>query len=85
MLIFKTNIMTREEFAERWQHQYAIKVVGASKPSPCCAGWDRLGIAVYSLQLIVYSLRFISWLFVDNLQISYDFLDGFEKIRLSYA
>ena len=25
----------------------------ASKPSPCCAGWDRLGIAVYSLQLIV--------------------------------
>ena len=22
MLIFKTNIMTREEFAERWQHQH---------------------------------------------------------------
>ena len=42
----------------------------ASKPSPCCAGWDRLGIAVYSLQLIVYSLRLISWLFADNLQIS---------------
>jgi len=20
------------------------KVGGASKPSPCCAGWDRLGI-----------------------------------------
>ena len=56
-----------------------------SKPSPCCAGWDRLGIAVYRLQLIVYSLRLISWLFVDNLQISYDFLGGFEKIRLSYA
>ncbi len=31
---------------------------------------DRLGIAVYSLQLIVYSLRLISWLFADNLQIS---------------
>ena len=28
------------------------------------------GIAVYSLQLIVYSLRLISWLFADNLQIS---------------
>ena len=33
----------------------------ASKPSPCFAGWDRMGIAVYSLQLIVYSLRLISW------------------------
>ena len=43
---------------------------GASKPSPNCAGWDRLGIAVYSLQLIVYSLRLISWLFDDKLQIS---------------
>ena len=44
-----------------------------------CAGWDRLGIAVYSLQLIVYSLRLISWLFADNLQISCDFLGGFEE------
>ena len=42
----------------------------ASKPSPYFAGWDRLGIAVYSLQLIVYSLRLISWLFDDKLQIS---------------
>ena len=33
-------------------------------------GMDRLGIAVYSLQLIVYCLRLISWLFADNLQIS---------------
>ena len=32
----------------------------ASKPSPYFAGWDRMGIAVYSLQLIVYSLRLIS-------------------------
>ena len=55
------------------------KVGGASKPSPCFAGWDRLGIAVYSLQLIVYSLRLISWLFADNLQISCDFLGGFEE------
>ena len=37
------------------------------------------GIAVYSLQLIVYSLRLISWLFADNLQISFDFLGGFEE------
>ena len=34
---------------------------------------------VYSLQLIVYCLRLISWLFADNLQISCDFLGGFEK------
>ena len=46
-----------------------------------CAGWDRLGIAVYSLQLIVYCLQLISWLFADNLQISFDFLGGFEKKR----
>ncbi|OXL43335.1 Non-structural protein NS-S [Segatella copri] len=31
------------------------------------------------LQLIVYSLRLISWLSADNLQISCDFLGGFEK------
>ena len=42
-------------------------------------GCDRMGIAVYSLQLIVYSLRLISWLFADNMQISFDFLGGFEK------
>ena len=51
----------------------------ASKPSPCFAGWDRMGIAVYSLQLIVYSLRLILWLFDDKLQISCDFLGGFEE------
>ena len=51
----------------------------ASKPSPYFAGWDRLGIAVYSLQLIVYCLRLILWLFADNLQISCDFLGGFEE------
>ena len=39
------------------------------------------GIAAYSLQLIVYSLRLISWLFADNLQISCDFLGGYEKSR----
>ena len=42
-------------------------------------GMDRLGIAVYSLLLIVYSLQLISWLFADNLQISCGFLGGFEE------
>ena len=55
------------------------KVGGPSKVSPDCTGWDRMGIAVYSLQLIVYSLRLISWLFADNLQISSGFLGGFEE------
>ena len=55
-------------------------------------GMDRLGIAVYSLQLIVYSLRLIvyslrliSWLFADNLQISCDFLGGFEEKSVTLA
>jgi len=48
------------------------------RSSPCCAGWDRLGIAVCSLQLIVNSLRLISWLFADNLQIYFDFLCRFQ-------
>ena len=55
------------------------KVGGPKRSSPCYAGWDRMGIAVYSLQLIVYSLRLISWLFADNLQISCDSLGGFEE------
>ncbi len=38
-----------------------------------------------SLKLIVYSLRLISWLFADNLQISCDFLGGFEKKRIFAA
>ena len=48
-------------------------------------GMDRLGIAVYSLQLIVNSLRLISWLFADNLQISCDFLGGFEEKSVTLA
>ena len=55
------------------------KVGGPKRSSPYFAGWDRLGIAVYSLQLIVNSLRLISWLFADNLQISCDSLGGFEE------
>ena len=69
----------RDVTALRCSEPLRYKVGGASKPSPCFAGWDRLGIAVYSLQLIVYSLRLISWLFADNLQISCGFLGGFEK------
>ena len=61
------------------QNRYALRLADHQRSSPCCAGWDRLGIAVYSLQLIVYSLRLISWLFADNLQISCDFLGGFEE------
>ena len=30
----------------------ALRLADQSKVSPCCAGWDRMGIAVYSLQLI---------------------------------
>ena len=45
----------REETAPpRRSEPLRSKVGGASKPSPCCAGWDRLGNS--SLQLIVYSL-----------------------------
>ena len=70
----------REETAPpRRSEPLRSKVGGPSKVSPDCTGWDRLGIAVYSLQLIVYSLRLISWLFADNLQISFDFLGGFEE------
>ena len=61
----------REETAPpRRSEPLRSKVGGPSKVSPDCTGWDRLGIAVYSLQLIVNSLRLISWLFADNLQIS---------------
>ena len=61
------------------QNRYALRLADHQRSSPCCAGWDRLGIAVYSLQLIVYSLRLISWLLADDLQISCDFLGGFEE------
>ena len=70
----------REETAPpRRSEPLRSKVGGPSKVSPDCTGWDRQGIAVYSLQLIVYSLRLILWLFDDKLQISCDFLGGFEE------
>ena len=52
------------------RNRYALRLADHQRSSPYFAGWDRLGIAVYSLQLIVYSLRLISWLFDDKLQIS---------------
>ena len=55
------------------------KVGGPSKVCAIFCGMGPPGIAVYSLQLIVYFLRLISWLFADNLQISCDFLGGFEE------
>ena len=37
------------------QNRYAVRLADHQRSSPCCAGWDRLGIAVYSLLLIVHS------------------------------
>ena len=49
----------REETAPpRRSEPLRSKVGGASKPSPCCAGWDRRGWEVYNLQFIINSLLF---------------------------
>ena len=77
--VFSPSGKKRETAPPRRSEPLRSKVGGPSKVSPDCTGWDRLGIAVYSLQLIVYSLRLISWLFDDKLQISCDFLGGFEE------
>ena len=61
----------------RCSNRYVLRLAGHQSLAPCFAGWDRLGIAVYGLLLIVYSLQLISWLFADNLQISCGFLGGF--------
>ena len=52
------------------RNRFALRLAGLQSPRHGCAGWDRLGIAVYSLQLIVYSLQLISREFDDKLQIS---------------
>ena len=44
----------KRETALRCSEPLRSKVGGPKRSTPCCAGWDRLGIAVYSLQLIVY-------------------------------
>ena len=45
----------KRKTALRCSEPLRSKVGGASKPSPGCAGWDRRGIVVYSLLLIVHS------------------------------
>ena len=41
--------------ALRCSEPLRYKVGGASKPSPCCAGWDRLGKRVLSLKFIWFT------------------------------
>ena len=41
------------------RNRCAIRSADHQRSAPCYAGWDRLGIAVYILQLIVYSLQLI--------------------------
>ena len=54
------------------QNRYAIRLADHQRSSPWLCGLGPHGIAVYSLRLI-------SWLFADNLQISCDSLGGFEE------
>ena len=37
------------------RNRFAIRLSDHQRSAPCCAGWYRLGIAVYSLLLIVHS------------------------------
>ena len=39
------------------QNRFDLRLADQSGLSHGCTGWDRMGIAVYSLQLIVYSLQ----------------------------
>ena len=61
------------------RNRFALRLAGHQSPRHILRDGTARGIAVYSLQLIVYSLRLISWLFADNLQISCYFLGGFGK------
>ena len=61
----------REETAPpRRSEPLRSKVGGASKPSPCCAGWDRRG----RREFIVNSLQLIFGGFDNKLQIYCEFL-----------
>ena len=65
----------REETAPpRRSEPLRSKVGGASKPSPCCAGWDRRG----RREFIVNSLQLIFGGFDDKLQIYCEFLGVLE-------
>ena len=71
-LLGDRNPQGREDVtALRCSEPLRSKVGGASKPSPCCAGWDRLGT-------IVNSLQFIFGGFDDKLQIYCGFLGVLE-------
>ncbi|RGN04115.1 hypothetical protein DWZ10_13770 [Segatella copri] len=48
----------RDVTALRCSEPLRYKVGGASKPSPCCAGWDRLGNTGYSVNH-QYSVRWV--------------------------
>ena len=61
------------------RNRFALRLADQSGLRHILRDGTAWGTAVYSLQLIVNSLRLISWLFADNLQISCDFLGGFEK------
>ena len=51
----------REETAPpRRSEPLRAKVGGASKPSPCCAGWDRLGITLFS-DILLVTCRFLAF------------------------
>ena len=52
------------------RNRFALRLAGHQNPRQVMRDGTAGEIAVYSLQLIVYSLRLISWLFADNLQIS---------------
>ena len=59
------------------QNRYALRLADHQSPRQILCGMGppyysllRYRTAVYSLQLIVYSLRLISWLLADKLQIS---------------
>ena len=67
----------RDVTALRCSEPLRFKVGGASKPCAILCGMGPPGNS--SLQLIVYCLRLISWLFADNLQNSCGFLGGFKK------
>ena len=50
----------KRKTALRCSEPLCSKVGGASKPSPCCAGWDRLGITLFS-DILLVTCRFLAF------------------------
>ena len=48
----------KKETALRCSEPLRYKVGGASKPSPCFAGWDRLDLTCYYLAMTYYYLNY---------------------------